>query len=101
MASVRHDAHARPPDRLRQLFKKWQKVSLEALSSSHDILDLSSLTTDDRTRECKMFNNDLRRAKIACEEFINCKKPVDLSLQLRCFEVKSLPGGQSKARVDE
>lgn len=36
-----HDAHARPPEHMKALFKRWQKSSLDTVDQSADVLDLS------------------------------------------------------------
>jgi len=35
----RHDAHAKPPESMRALFKKWQKSSVLDIDASDEIVD--------------------------------------------------------------
>lgn len=37
--SITYDAHARPPESLRNLFKDWRKKSLEDVESAQNVLD--------------------------------------------------------------
>lgn len=101
MGSVNHDAHARPPDHVRGMFKKWQKTTLEDLDSDRGILDTSSLNFEDRVRECDVLDTSLRDANTACREFLACEEPYDPISQVRCYEVKSLPGGHHHTAAGE
>lgn len=93
-----YDAHARPPDTLRGLFKRWQKASAREIDSSDDILDL-------RRSEERMNQHALQNACISdvhCsqifKQFVNehdlhslhCTADIDSSPMVH--EVRSLPG---------
>lgn len=99
MTAIKLDAHARPPDNLRVLFKKWQKKPAEALNSDIDIIDTDLISNDGRLLERNVSDNDLQRAKAACRDFLPCAISVDTLQTLRCFEVKSLPGGHHCVRL--
>lgn len=93
MTAVKHDPHARPPELLRQLFKRWQKCIPETLSSNLDVLDTSTLSNDDRVRECEVSVSDTNRYNDACALFTAGETLAGFPPRFHCYEIKSLPGG--------
>lgn len=99
MTATRHDAHARPPDILRNIFKQYQKMSRDVLDSDPNIIDTGLLMEDDRARGCEVLKSDLRRANTACEKFLTGETSVTPGLQVQYFEIKALPGGHYYSKL--
>lgn len=89
------DAHQRPPDRMRSLFKKYQKCKAKDLHLDADIIDMS--------RTVDGFHDGLQSAPESCigdrdrafREFLSHpfdKGGEEKAASIRAFEVTSLPG---------
>lgn len=97
MATTSKDAHTRPADGLRALFKRWQKSSLDALEACSEILDTTSTLADDRLCEHQISAGEVQRIVEACRVFIAAEASSDFVLPTRFFEIKSLPGGRQRS----
>lgn len=91
--TLRLDAHTRPPDNLRLAFKKWQKSSQVSLTSSKDLIDTISPSSDDRLKEQAVSDHDVMRFEDACRLFMADKTSLVSRSKIQCFEIKTLPGG--------
>lgn len=86
MADYNLNAHARPPESLRVLFKKWQKQT----DFGADLLEPASFLSDDRVKSCVPSCEQVKAVHNAFQTFTN---QANLPLpRLQAFELKSLPG---------
>lgn len=92
---MKHDAHAAPPGKLRELFKQWQKFSPETVSSMPDVLDTACLETDDRVSRVSIDDAHQNVINESFEHFAAGGSHTKLRRQVCCFEVKALPGAHS------
>lgn len=81
------DAHARPPEPLRVLFKRWQK---QTFLDSAELFDTASLESDDRVRSHVPSSEQVDTLHTAFRNFTN-QKALPIS-SLQAFELRSLPG---------
>lgn len=84
------DAHARPPESLRALFKKWQR---HADLDDASLLDPASFESDDRVKLRVPSSKQIETLHTAFQAFTN---RLDLPLPfLEAFELRALPGEDS------
>ena len=89
------DAHSRPPESLRHLFKRWQKSSFSEIENSDQVLDHSrpnSLSPDRVRRIAWRPADDLTNAY---NKFLNTRSDLDSPLAESWplpYEIKALPG---------
>ena len=93
-----HDAHARPPDALRELFKQRRKQCLASIDADHGVIDshTSDAVPTSLLSQSKQFQHvDFKRLE---RIYANDVLEYDLSLASvvdapdRAFEVNALPG---------
>lgn len=81
------DAHARPPDDLRVLFKKWQK---QIVVGDANLVDPASVESDDRVQSCIPTSEHIKMLHSAFLDFANyTEQPLPCS---QIHEMKGLPG---------
>lgn len=88
------DAHARPPSSLRVLFKKWQKRSSECLTNDEAVLDTVTLDQSPVAEEVFIPDTSLAKIKEGLENFNPVCSVLHRISDIRCFELKSLPGAK-------
>jgi len=93
MAS-KHDAHARPPDNLRRLYKEWQKRPIDNLSSENGVLDTAALACHESVLEVPLCPELLAAFAKAFKNFApSYAASTPSTIQAQCYEIKALPGG--------
>jgi hypothetical protein len=89
------DAHRRPPDRLRSLFKKYQKCKAEDLHSDFDVIDTSRAQDEFSDRLRSVPTRRIVDRDRAFEEFLSSplyKCGDDKAVYIPTFELRSIPG---------
>ena len=86
------DAHARPPENLRILFKKIQKASPEDLALDEAILDFENPSSVDLHASPSNVGWDLDNLRQAIGHFLN-NEALSSGPRPSIYEAKALPGG--------
>jgi hypothetical protein len=94
-----HGFEAQPPERLRLLFKRWQKSSIEEITTSSDIVDLTRADYIDQCLHIAPFLGRGVDVQRGVTGFLNSKllfldNPSDASFHkpYEAVEIKALPG---------
>ena len=91
------NAHERPPERIRQIFKRYQKAPLAEGHLDANVVQTSSPWEEMSESSCREFLADSRDQRVACEEFVHLgvsSHVVQEAQTLRVFEIASIPGQQ-------
>ena len=89
------DAHGRPPDLIKRIYKKCQKLTLEAIQSDPVILDFRRGLTDEQ--QCKIRKVDSVPSSLindACTYLGPAERHTDAasSVDLPVYETQAVPG---------
>lgn len=99
-ANTQHDAHQRPPEPIKVVYKKYQKMAAASLEADEDILDFAREKTtehESKLKRVRSIQGDILND--ACEAFASGEvKPLDLSgstADVPILEHNQLPGKSS------
>ena len=93
MADSRIDAHARPPESLKAIYKKYQKLPLRALETDQDLVDLSRDNAKTLNHNVKVVNTISFPGPVAqSSELFDHTSPDFRSVEV--FEHAAFPGGR-------
>ena len=91
----RPNAHARPPDAVRTVYKRWQKASPAQITAAPDLIDLQSDHASeellDRIISPAAMSGALHGSEETPIEVASQREPSRAS-QSPCYSVKGLPG---------
>ncbi len=101
-----HDAHAKPPDSMRNLFKDWRKRPLASIDAASDVIDPKQPSWDQITALPASFIPGKEVVQRLEHDFVGAT-PIHglphpsetLSSTPFAFEVKALPGMPDVSRV--
>lgn len=87
------DPHQRPPDSIRHVYKKYQKMKLHDLDRDSDILDLSRpLSTSQQTKVLVVKELDLEPVTASFRSFAGDIKPEGPTSPPLAYEHRDMPG---------
>lgn len=89
------NAHDRPPDFIKKVFKRYQKLTLEALESDPTVLDFRrGLTNEQQCKFRKVDSVPSSLLKTACSYVGPTEAHTDaaISVDLPVYETEAVPG---------
>ena len=89
------DAHARPPDIIKRVYKRYQKLTLEAIQSDPTILDFRRGLTNEQQRKIRKVDSvPSSLMKTACSYLGPTEAHADAasSVDLPVYETEAVPG---------
>ena len=89
------DAHGRPPDLIKKVYKRYQKLTLEAIQSDPTILDFRrGLTDEQQCRIRKVDSVPSSIIKAACSFLGPTEARTDAAsnVDLPVYETQAVPG---------
>lgn len=90
------NAHEKPPETFKSLFKKYQKLSIDAVDRDRDVVDfdrglLAHQQPAFSTKAWIESHNLIEASKVYCQKFEDVTQ--DQAGRVTCFEAKDIPGG--------
>ena len=89
------DAHGRPPDLIKRVYKRYQKLTLEAIQTDPTILDFRrGLTKEQQCKIRKVDNVPSSLIKAACSYLGPTETHTDAAstVDLPVYETEAVPG---------